>query len=154
MNIFILDNDINKNVQYYVDKHVVKMLLEHTQILSTVCRQSGLDAGYKATHIHHPCVKWAAASIDNFNYLVDLNKALHLEWQYRYKHPVNKLHKSYAVMLELPQPSLPNLGLTPFAQAMPEQYKDEDAVKAYRTYYKNDKIHLANWKNREIPYWW
>jgi len=36
LNIFILDKDIQKNVQYYIDKHVVKMILEHVQMLSTV----------------------------------------------------------------------------------------------------------------------
>lgn len=35
MNIFYLDRDIEKNVQSYVDKHVVKMILESGQILCT-----------------------------------------------------------------------------------------------------------------------
>lgn len=33
-------------------------------------------------------------------------------------------------------------------------YHNEDAVKAYRTYYLNDKRHIAKWKNRDQPEWW
>ena len=47
--------------------------------------------------------------------------------------------------------NLPDIGLTEFAQAMPEEYKSEDAVKAYQTYYFNDKKHFAKWTKRNIP---
>ena len=43
--------------------------------------------------------------------------------------------------------------LTPFAQAMPEPYQNDDVVKAYRTYYVNGKNHIADWKT-EVPEWW
>ena len=36
MNIFILDNDINKCAENHVDKHIVKMRLESAQMLCTV----------------------------------------------------------------------------------------------------------------------
>jgi hypothetical protein len=45
-------------------------------------------------------------------------------------------------------------GLTPFAQAMPEQYRSDDAVEAYRAYYRGDKRHLATWSKRDVPTWW
>ena len=32
---------------------------------------------------------------------------------------------------------IPKGKLTPFAQAMPDEYKDDDVVKAYRSYYKS-----------------
>jgi len=35
MNIFILDEDIDKCAEYHVDKHVVKMILESAQLLCT-----------------------------------------------------------------------------------------------------------------------
>lgn len=35
MNIFILDYDLNKSIEYHVDKHVVKMPLEAAQMMST-----------------------------------------------------------------------------------------------------------------------
>lgn len=153
MNIFILDRDFVKNAQYHVDKHVVKMITEHAQIMSTVCRLNDIDAGYKATHIHHPCVKWANESLDNWLYILELTNALHKEWKFRYKHPASKIHKAFEVMLSLPVPDIEDIGLTPFAQAMPDSYKNKDAVVAYRNYYINEKKHLASWKNREVPEW-
>jgi hypothetical protein len=45
-------------------------------------------------------------------------------------------------------------GLTPFAQAMPDEYKHEDAVIAYRQYYQSpEKRRLASWKKRPKPEW-
>jgi hypothetical protein len=37
---------------------------------------------------------------------------------------------------------------------MPEEYKNPDAVIAYRDYYLNDKKDFATWKMGNIPYWW
>jgi hypothetical protein len=52
---------------------------------------------------------------------------------------------------------LPTTGLTPFAQAMPEELKSNDAVESYRMFYMKDKAAIgkgANWKVRGKPYWW
>ena len=35
MNLFILDNDLDKCAEYHIDKHVGKMQLEAAQLLST-----------------------------------------------------------------------------------------------------------------------
>jgi hypothetical protein len=38
---------------------------------------------------------------------------------------------------------------------MPEEYKNIDPVKAYRTYYLKDKKEFAKWeKNGNVPNWW
>ena len=55
MNIFVLDTDISKCARYHADKHVVKMLLEGTQMLCTVLNCNGVTTPYKATHVSHPC---------------------------------------------------------------------------------------------------
>lgn len=154
MNIFILDYDMRTNVQYYFDQHVVKMILEHAQILSTVCSQQGLPTVYKPTHPNHPCTKWARESITNWEYLVELTEFLHAEWRYRYNHPHGKYHKSLLAIRELSKPDLPDIGLTEFALAMPDKYKQNNPVLAYRDYYMGEKRHLAKWKNRPIPHWW
>ncbi len=40
------------------------------------------------------------------------------------------------------------------AQAMPDQYKDDDPIKAYRNYCINEK-HYAKWeRGRDKPAWW
>ena len=44
--------------------------------------------------------------------------------------------------------------MTPFAQAMPEDCKNKDAVKAYRDYYKKYKVAFAKWPEGLTPEWW
>lgn len=151
MNIFVLDNDVAKCAEYHCDKHVVKMILESAQILSTVCRQSGLDVGYKPTHSHHPCTIWAGESLDNWIWLRNLTASLNAEYRYRYEKSNN--HKSYDLVATLPLPNIPDIGLTPFAQAMPDKYKHDDAVVAYRNYYVNEKSDFLKWTKRGAPLW-
>jgi hypothetical protein len=44
--------------------------------------------------------------------------------------------------------------MTPPAQAMPDEYKNDDPVKAYRDYCTHEK-HYAKWeKGRAKPEWW
>lgn len=151
MNIFILDENPQQNVQSYVDRHVVKMILEHAQMLSTAVRESGIDAGYKSTHKNHPCTKWVRESLSNWLYLRDLTEALHDEWQYRYNH--SRIHKSAYVVRSLPIPEIPDIGITPFAQAMPDEFKHPDSIIAYRNYYRHNKQHLFHWTKRSKPTW-
>ena len=50
---------------------------------------------------------------------------------------------------------IPEGKLTPFAQAMPDEYKNECAVTAYRDYYIHDKSRFAKWeKGTPAPDWW
>lgn len=156
MNIFVLDKIPEAAAQYHCDKHVVKMILESAQMLCTVANELGLTTPYKTTHKNHPCTKWARESKANYRWLLDLFIALHYEWQYRYNHKTN--HKSFDKLLvgldyQLVLDSLPDLGLTPFAQAMPDNYKDIDAVKAYRAYYLGDKADLLYYTKRNKPNW-
>lgn len=181
MNIFFLDKNVKRCAQYHVDKHVVKMILEYSQILSTAHRvldgelitetvnvknsnktrrrktyklDSCMDAIlYRATHINHPCVKWTMESDKNYIWLYWLLESLHAEYTYRY----NRCHKSIALLSSLEK--LPNnirktYKNTPVALAMPEEFKCNEATEAYRQYYMHGKRHLANWKNRSIPSWY
>jgi len=151
MNIFILDKEVEKCAEYHCDKHVIKMILESAQMLSAVVRLNGHDIGYKLTHKNHPCTIWARESLSNYNWLVRLTRLLNYEYRYRYDKDVN--HKSYDLVKTLPIPDLPDIGLTPFAQAMPEQYKNKNAVKAYRDYYINEKSSFLTWTKRKTPMW-
>ena len=147
MNIFVLHTNPEKAAQMLCDKHVVKMILETAQILSTVAQR-----GYKPTHAKHPCTLWAKESIQNWNWLCEHGIAMGKEYTARY----GKVHKSIDVIQDLIDnpPDLPNKGLTPFAQAMPDDYKCNDAVSAYRKYYINDKKDIAVWKYSETPDWY
>lgn len=151
MNIFLLDDNIQKCAEYHCDRHVVKMILEYAQLLSTACRANGLEMGYKQTHLNHPSAKWARASEDNFLWLADLAGAVNDEYKHRYGHKVN--HKSYDVICTLELPDLPKIGLTELPKCMPDQYKVDSVVQSYRNYYCGDKASFATWKNRNQPEW-
>lgn len=151
MNIFVLDKNFQKCAEYHTDKHVVKMILESVQLLSSAVRLFNIDAGYKLTHINHPCSIWVRESLSNWLWLQSLVEALHKEWQYRFNHIKN--HKSYDVMHSLPIPPIDDIGLTNFALAMPDIYKKDCPITSYRTYYIGEKQHLFKWTKREIPKW-
>ena len=143
---------MEKCAEYMVDSHIIKMPLESAQILSTVCRKSGLQVGYKATHQNHPCVLWAGRSLSNWRYLKELTKAMNQEYRLRYNKKVD--HKSFLVAEGLPEPVIPDIGLTEFALAMPEECKIVgNQIQSYRRYYMEHKQHLFRWKNRMVPWW-
>ena len=150
MNIFALDNDPKLCAQYHCDKHVVKMILEHAQMLSTTARLYDLDVGYKVTHKNHPSTIWVRESRSNYEWLMEMTKHLHAEWKYRYDHQKN--HKSFDLILSLPEPDyLPDIGQTPFAMAMPDEYKSDNPVQSYRDYYVNSKKDLLVYTKRKKP---
>lgn len=152
MNIFILDNDIEKCAQYHCDQHVVKMILESVQLLCTALNKKGFITPYKSTHVNHPSVLWVEQSYDNFLWLKKLTLALNEEYKYRYNKQVD--HKSVATLNEICHYSFPAKGLTAFPQAMPDKYKvDNDAVSAYRGFYLGDKARFAKWTKRAAPHW-
>ena len=51
MNIFILDEDLDKCAEYHVDKHIVKMPLEAGQMLCTVDTEICRIQTKQKTHI-------------------------------------------------------------------------------------------------------
>jgi len=152
MNIFVLSKDPCEAAKMQCDKHVVKMILESTQLLSTALWLNNEHGPYKPTHVRHPCTLWTAKSLSNWLWLHTHAQALSKEYTFRYA----KIHACDKIISNMTKPTTINdLGLTPWAQAMPKQYKNDDVVKAYRTYYIKDKVHLAAWRrNRPPPIWW
>lgn len=154
MNIFLLDHNIQKCARYHCDQHVIKMLLEYTQILCTVLNLNGKTAPYKPTHQKHPCVLWAGSSLDNWIWLKELTHALNQE--YKYRRDTVRNHASFEVTKKLKLPfGLPKLGLLEHPQVMPEQYRvPGDPVLAYRNFYILDKSRFAKWSKRKKPFWY
>ena len=64
MNIFIINWDHITCAEWHCDKHVVKMPLETTQMLSTVHRRYSSDGPYLPVHQKHPCTLWAGQTIE------------------------------------------------------------------------------------------
>lgn len=151
MNIFYLDADIKQCARFHCDKHVIKMVLESAQILCSVLWLHQIKAPYKPTHLSHPCVLWANESLSNWLWLKELASALNEEYKYRFNHKKN--HKSYEVISSLELPPILDRGLTKRPQVLPDEFKHNDPVKAYRQYYKIGKQHLGHWTKREMPKW-
>jgi hypothetical protein len=152
MNIFVLDRDIPTCARYHADQHVVKMILEGTQMLCTVLHLNGIGAPYRSTHAKHPCTLWAGRSLSNWKWLRRLTLQLNREFLYRYRGDMD--HRSAYVARALTPPPIPDTGLTEFEQAMPEKYRvPGDAVQAYRNFYIGDKARFAKWTRRRPPKW-
>ena len=89
MNIFYLDKDPVVAAQMMCDKHVVKMILESAQMLSTAHRVLDGDTYankvglYKMAHKNHPSTIWARSSIENYDWLSGHMQALMKEYTYR-----------------------------------------------------------------------
>lgn len=156
MNIFVLDSDIDTSVKYHTDKHVVKMILETAQLLSTAHRllDDVPDSSpmYRATHKNHPCAKWVRESSSNYFWAYKFFISLCDEYTYRY----GKIHLTDTKLrhvLMTPPANIPSGQLTDWPQCMPDQYKATDAVTAYRNYYNGAKRDLFSWKKRDVPDW-
>ena len=174
MNIFYISKDPVQAAQWMVDKHVVKMILESAQLLSTAHRvldgKEYIDSSsgrrikrwklfddrepvlYKATHINHPSAVWCRASVSNYIWLSDHLYALLNEYTYRY----GKVHKcsELAYPLQSPPLNLKKWDETPMLCAMDDKYIiSKDPVENYRNYYKAGKVALHKWTKRQAPDW-
>ena len=74
MNIFVTDPCPVKSAQEQCDKHVVKMVLESAQMLSTAWRVFDNEAAenaemYKQAHLNHPCSIWVREAQENYIWL-------------------------------------------------------------------------------------
>ena len=177
MNIFHLDNDPKIAAQMMCDKHVVKMIVEYAQLMSTAHRvldgeeyydktKNGRKIKrwklkgaaeekllYKASHVNHPSNIWVRKSNDNYRWLYKHFIALGDEYKHRYGREHASITKLKDALYFHPD-NIEDKGLTPLAQAMPDEYKDDDPIVAYRNYVIHEK-HYAQWnKNREQPTWW
>ena len=157
MNVFYLDKDPNIAAKAMTNKHVVKMILESAQLLSTAHHvldgdnAVNKDLLYKPTHKNHPSAVWVRASIQNYHWLYMHFLALCIEYSVRYG---NKVHLTYTklsdILLHLPK-NLNKFGFTQPPCAMPDQYKvKNDSVQSYRNYYIGEKLKLDGDRSRFI----
>tara|TARA_R110000822_G_scaffold19544_6_gene63692 strand:- start:32 stop:517 length:486 start_codon:yes stop_codon:yes gene_type:complete len=160
LNIFYVNEDPAHAAICLPDKLVVKMPLESAQMLSTAHRvldgdeQANSLGLYKTAMKNHPCTIWVRETSRNYMWLYYHFFSLCQEYKTRY----GREHLSYTKLNE-------NLAVLPnnivegtktiMPQAMPEQYKCDDTVKAYRDYVVNEK-HYAQWNKipSRKPDWW
>lgn len=162
MNIFFLDRDPSLAARYTCDKHVVKMILETAQLLSTAHRL--LDGNdkfqlpddrdailYRATHKNHPSAVWVRSGVDQYRWTHDLLYYLIWEFRARYGKP-HATERLQPFLLDAPDNIRVGRWQDP-PQCMPDDCKGPDTVLAYRTYYAKYKSNFAKWKNGQ-PEWW
>lgn len=164
MNIFYLDKDPVIAAQSMCDKHVLKMVIESNQLLSTaqrLYREQNPDGNYpfptdilyKATHKNHPCAIWTRKAYYNYLWVAKHAVALSEEYTYRY----GKIHKCDSlarILLEEP-PLYKFGGPTELALCMPDEYKVVgDPIESYKNYYISKlKTMKMNWTKRDVPSW-
>ena len=136
MNIFYLDKDPEIAAQMMCDKHVVKMILESAQMLSTAHRVLDGDRVadskglYKMAHKNHPSTIWVRTCDENYEWLWNHMEALMYEYTHRYgkKHATERLtHALWKLPINIPYGEF-----TDPPQCMPD---------------------YATWKHREKPEW-
>ena len=165
MNIFILDADPVTAAEMYCDKHVPKMVVELYQQMGSALRRHGAtddqmpltQAGkpLKGGYHHHPCTQWVGDSMANYAWAWLHAKQLCREYTLRY----GKQHFCESGIDRMGYFPIYEMfdweASTPYAQAMPDEYKNSDAVEAYRTYYWCEKRRFAKWeKGTPVPEWW
>lgn len=186
MNIFILSDQLDPTSHYleqaafHVDKHVVKMIAESTQMLVTALHTSKnirFSGGYVSDAVanmpckplaagmtKHPCTAWTCADIKHVNYVCQLAIALCNEHQYRY--PLSPEHAYAPWLRALADLLATDHGLSA-ASSLPTAFavavKNVDlrsthtphwtACDIYRDYYVRDKVLFASWKRRAKPLW-
>ena len=150
----MIDSNPHIAAQNLGNRHVVKMLLESVQILCTTHRildKCDNPILYKSTHVNHPSNIWVRESYDNYMWLYEHYIGLLDEYTFRY----GKVHSCdrFREFLKTPPKNIPKIGFTNPRLAMPNKYKSNDYVESYRNYYRNEKQHLFEWKNRNPPSW-
>jgi hypothetical protein len=180
MNIFYLHNDPKTCAQMHNDKHVVKMILEYAQLLSTAHRvidgveeqalsKSGRkqkvwrlnddreDVIYKASHINHPSAKWVRHGEQNYRWLFNMWACLLEEYTHRYaKH--HSAERLLTYLARLPKNINTKEQFSAPWRAMPDEFKVDRSVpdytiESYRAYYLGAKTKMSRWTNRQMPDW-
>lgn len=145
MNIFYLHPNPRIAASAMTDKHVVKMILESAQLMSTAHHELDGDKApkelYKSTHKNHPSAVWVRQSLQNYKWLYTHFIYLHEEYEKRYK----RTHKTYydlVYFLINPPKNIPvDQPFTEPPCAMPDEYKTGNTVESYRIYYQCEKLH-------------
>tara|TARA_B100000902_G_scaffold84280_1_gene88790 strand:+ start:93 stop:608 length:516 start_codon:yes stop_codon:yes gene_type:complete len=147
MNIFVTDPSPILSAQCLPDKHIVKMPLETSQMLSIVCSDKwGWGFGElhkkdgstyntdKGAFRNHPCTVWVNESIINTWWLVAHGIALCSEYTHRYGkvHSCEKTILEAASLLPVCKPTTPKS----FTRAMPDEFKKDNNIDTFTAYKK------------------
>lgn len=173
MNIFFLSANVKKCAKYHCNKHVVKMILEYVQLMSTawhILDSEQAEEHYenslicKKSHVNHPCNIWIRQHVNNYMFVGRLALAIVDQWNFRFNH--SKIHGCQSkldFLVANPPSSIPRSNISktkanphgftlPLPQCMPDdcKYKPEKksfgaCIQAYRQCYVQEKSYMAEW---------
>ena len=178
MNIFYVHTDPQLAAQQHCDRHVVKMIAEYGQLLSTAHRvldgqkvitknkrggklttylfedEVKEQTFYKSCYVGHPSNVWLRDSRANYEWLHACFVELGKEFVKRYKKDADHMTIQKLVHITATPPenisNKPFVGPTP---AMPDYCKIEgDSLASYRKFYIEEKP-FAEWRYTETPAW-
>jgi hypothetical protein len=178
MNIFYLSKKPSRCARWHCDKHVVKMILETTQLLYTAhwvlataaattpsfetapfLKESTSQRGYlPIRNTRHPCAIWTRESLQHYLWLCELGMALCEEFQHRFGyHKAHSCEEHIYWLYAHPPLQLRCNGWTQPPKAMPDEYKRcDDSIRCYRIYYRENKGAVRNiltYSKRHRPHW-
>ena len=116
--------------------------------------ETGNEAPYKRAHKNHPSTIWTRQSIQHYRWLVKHVLEICDEFEKRY----GKVHATKQVLLWCKdnEPNLPNNKFIEPPQCMPEEFRKENTIEAYKNFYINDKVKVKklDWKKlNNKPKW-
>ena len=161
MNIFYLHTRPDTAAEMHCDKHIVKMIIEYGQLLSTAHRildeENANPNLYKVAHKNHPSTIWTRSSKQHYDWLFRLFRMVSAEYSIRYSKETFKVHTTWeklGKLLETAPKNIKDNGWTDPPQCMPDYCKKPNTVDAYRTYYLQEKASFAKWNYTNQPKWW
>ena len=161
MNRFIIEFNVEDIAKSLCDQHIVKMPLEEAQMLCTTLWHHAPEYAeaqnlYKPVHQKHPCTLWAMQTRDNYAFAFSLYDAMLTEYTHRY----GKWHGAmkHIDALDYGRKMIPEGWQTPHPQCFSglDHLKTDEQfpIKAYREFYKADKLKFARYsKGRSMPEW-
>jgi hypothetical protein len=163
MNIFVLSICVGECAAQYMWKHCIKIILEITQMMSAELTDEERDSmytygltPYRPTHKNHPMTKWVNRSMDNYQWSGWLAFQLCTRYTNKY-HKVHKCSPYIIWMLQhITRPRVVGMHttycnhvrcrafhLSSIPQCMPVEFKDDDPVVAYQSYYTYKRITMC-----------
>jgi len=165
MNIFVLDKESWKAAQMLDDQRLSKMIIESGQMLRAALARHGFTeedciehriltskgTPWRVTHANHPCTIWAGDCRANFEWLAHYAACLCEE--HRGRNDYTKSHACEGPIARMGSMSIRIPETTPFALAMPDEFKvPGDAVESYRRYFRSKSN--VRYSRVEAPDWY
>ena len=184
MNIFYLDREPKTCAEMHCDKHVVKMIIEYAQLLSTAHRLlDGTQDVEKRYVLGSLPARWRHIKVwKHPSEYMDkgLMRASHINhpsniwvreskenyqwlcqmWLWLMKEYTHRYGKHHACenrveyLMDAPK-NIPSKAFTDPTPAMPEYCKvKNDSLSSYHKYYIQEKVRFAKWTARQMPAWY